>query len=98
MSEGPKGGGAAYKGRVDCLGVRAKEGKRARAAAGRTRPRVRPGTRRVGDDRWSPPVIDRGSGRRRSGLAAMACWADWARRKVGLRCGGVGRGLLAAAG
>jgi hypothetical protein len=29
-------------------------------------------THRVGDDRWSPPVIDRRYGRRRSGLAATA--------------------------
>jgi hypothetical protein len=38
-----QGCNTAYKGRVDRLGMRAKATRRARAAAGRTRGRVRPG-------------------------------------------------------
>jgi hypothetical protein len=81
---GPRGGGAAYKGRVTALACGSStEG--ACAAAGQTRPGSPIGIwRGEGDDRWSPPVIDCGRGRRRSGLAAAACWAGWGRRGAGL--------------
>jgi hypothetical protein len=54
-------------------------------------------TRRVGDDKGGHPLVAAGAGGGEAG-GGNGCWAGWARRKAGPRCGGAGRGLLAAAG
>jgi hypothetical protein len=79
------GGGAAKIDRGTDLGAWAKQGRRGGGGLGwrRGRTRLSPAwtRRRVGDDRWGPPVIGCERGRGCNGLAA-AVWAGWA----ALRC------------